>query len=164
MTGLEPLLLGSAAAGSTAATAGLFGMGGSFALGQTLMTGGTLLSAMGSSQQADATSDAADYNAALAREEGKAEAARIRKESDQRIGAMRAGISKSGVTSAGSPMLALAESAAMGELDAMNAMWAGENEANLYSQKSSSAQSSKKYTTATSLLSGVGTSLMSNAV
>ena len=51
MTGLEPLLFGMAAAGSgataTAATAGLIGAGGSFAMIPTIMTAGTVLSAAG---------------------------------------------------------------------------------------------------------------------
>ena len=68
MTGLEPLLIGAAAAGKTAATAGLFGTAGAFSLGTTLGTLGTLaggLSALSSIQGARGQASIAKANAQL---------------------------------------------------------------------------------------------------
>lgn len=138
-------------------------------MGPEVMLAGAALSAIGQVKQSKgvqreyaATAEAADYNASAARMEGRAEAARIRRQSERNLGTMRASISKSGVTSQGTPMIALAESAAMGELDAMTAMWSAENEGNLYDRKSASARRAAK-AERKALPFAVGTSLLTGA-
>jgi hypothetical protein len=156
MTGLEPVLLGSAATGSAAATAGLFGAGGAFAIGQTLTTIGALAGAAGAMQSGRAEAQANTYNAAQSRMEAAAEEARRRREGSRAIGAIRAGISKSGVTTEGTPMMVLAESAAEAELDALNARWQGEASSRLYEMRASSARKAIPYAVGASLLTGAG--------
>lgn len=138
-------------------------------MGPEVMLIGAGLSAIGQIQQSKgqqrqyaASAAAADYNAKVAEMEGASEAARIRRESSRRVGAIRAGISKSGVTSQGTPMVALAESAAMGELDAMTAMWSATNEANLYRGTAESNRMARR-TAKSALPFAVGSSLLTGA-
>ena len=156
MTGLEPVLFGSAAAGSTAATAGLFGAGGTFALGQTLTTVGALTGAMGAIQSGRAQVAANNYNAAQDRMEAAVEESRRRREGKRALGAIRAGISKSGVTTEGTPLMVLAESAADAEIDALNARWQGEASARQYEMRASAARKAIPYAVGASLLTGAG--------
>jgi len=156
MTGLEPVLFGSAAAGSTAATAGLFGAGGSFAIGQTLTTVGALTGAMGAIQAGRAEVAANTYNAAQDRMEAATEEARRRREGARALGAIRAGISKSGVTTEGTPLMVLAESAGEAEIDALNARWQGEASARQYEMRAKSARKAIPFAVGSSLLTGAG--------
>lgn len=163
MTGIEPFFLGAAATGGTAATAGLFGTAGAFSLGTTLTTlgtiatiGGLVMGAQGSQVQAQASQAAAGYNIAETREVAKVEEIRQRRQADRQIGRIRAGISKSGATMEGTPLMVLAESAAEAEIDALNTRWTAESQINREALRARSAERESYYRTGTSLLSGVG--------
>lgn len=88
-----------------------------------LMLGGGALSAYGSIYSGKAQSQAAEHNAKVAKLQGSIESQRIRKNARIQQASARATISKSGVTSSGTPMTVLAESAANAEIDAINAAW-----------------------------------------
>jgi hypothetical protein len=154
MSGLEPFLLGSAAAGGTAATAGLFGAGGSFALGQTLATVGTGLSAVGSIRQGQAASAAANYNAQMAERSAGQKEHLQRTQTQRQIGAIRAGIAKSGARTEGTPLMVLAESAANAEIDALNTRYSGQMESSLYRARGANDRRAAYWNAGTSLLTG----------
>ena len=118
------------------------------------LIGSTVISAIGQIKSGQAQAQAAEYNANLAKMEAKAEEARRRRESSQVMGKMRAGRAKSGVTAEGTPLLVLAESAEMAELDALNARWSGETQSDMYRRKASSARSAIPYTVGATLLGG----------
>ncbi len=119
-----------------------------------IMAASTLMSAAGQAKQGKAQAQAAEYNASVARMEATSEEARRRRDSDTAMGAMRTGRAKSGVTSEGTPMMVLAESAEMAELDALNARWSGETKSNLYKMEASSARKAIPYRVGATLLSG----------
>lgn len=125
-------------------------------LGDVLTVGGGIMGAAGAAQQATAAARASEYNAATARMEAKAEEDRRRRESQRQMGALRAGLAKSGVTSEGTPLMVLAESAELAELDALSARWSGETSAKLSEQRARSARKSIPYTVGASLLSTAG--------
>jgi len=124
-------------------------------LGNVLSVAGLVTSAMGAGQQYDATADAAQYNAAVERNKAAAEEDRRRRESARQLGQIRAGRAKSGVTMEGTPLMVLAESAEMAELDALNARWSGETTARLDEQRAASARKAKPYAVGSSLLAGI---------
>jgi len=147
----------TAATAATAATTGLFGTAGAFAATQTigtLATAASLASAAGAAKSSQAQYQASNYNAALATQEGQAKADRIRQDSTRQIGRIRSSIAKSGVTSEGTPLMVLAESASMGELDALNAEWSATNESNLYKSKARSERTAGAFSVGSSLLTG----------
>ena len=153
MAFLTPLAFGTAAtAGGAAATAGLFGAGGSFALAPTLMTLGTVASVAGSIQAGNAAKKAAEYNAATKEAEAQAEEYRRRQAARRQIGSIRAGVAKSGAAFEGTPLMVLAESAANAEIDALNARWSGGTQANLYRMEGRQAQRAGYIRAGTSLL------------
>lgn len=133
-----------------------------------MLIGSTAMTAMGQIQQSKAAQQSAAYNAQLAerdaeisRQQSAVEEARVRRESARDIGRIRAGISKSGVTFEGTPLLVLAESAEMAELDALNVRWTGENavsasksEATLQRMKGASAKKALPFAVGSTLLSG----------
>jgi hypothetical protein len=123
-------------------------------LGDVLAAGGTLMSAAGAARQADASAGAAQYNADLARRQGEAEEARRRREARRELGRMRAGIAKSGVTTEGTPLTVLSESAEMAEIDALSARWSAQTTAKLDESRAASARASKPLAVGASLLSG----------
>jgi len=160
----ESILFGTLASGGAAATTGLIGSAGAFSLGTTLGTlgtvasvGGALSSASGVSQSYDANAQAATYNAQVTKQQGAAEELRRRREASRRLSSIRAGIGKSGVTSAGSPLMVLAESAQQAEIDALSAQYTATNSANLSTAKAISAKRAKPYAVGSSLLSSAGT-------
>jgi len=118
------------------------------------LIGSTIISSIGQIKSGQAQAQAAEYNANLAKMEAKAEEARRRRESKKVMGKMRAGRAKSGVTAEGTPLLVLAESAEMAELDALNARWSGETQSDMYKRKASSARSAIPYTVGATLLGG----------
>lgn len=160
MAFLVPALLGTAGTAATsttaatAATSGLFGTAGAFGIGQTALTLGSGLSAMGSIRSGQAQAGAAEYNARLANIEAGSKAMQARRTGQQYIGAARAGRAKSGVTAEGTPLLAIAESAANAEIDALNAQWGGRMEAGLYRAQGRSAKQAGYIGAGTSLLAG----------
>ncbi len=118
------------------------------------LIGSTIISTIGQIKSANASADAAEYNANLAKMEASAEEARRRRESGKVMGKMRAGRAKSGVTTEGTPLMVLAESAEMAELDALNARWSGETQSDLYRRKASATRSAIPYTVGATLLGG----------
>lgn len=116
---------------------------------------GTVMSAKGAAQSADAEYASAMYNSELSKQEAAAEESRRRRESSRQLASIRAGRAKSGVTGEGSPLLVLAESAEQAELDALNARWQGTQSSQLYEMRAKSAAKSKKYAVGSELLSGV---------
>lgn len=162
MSGFEPLLFGSAATAATATTAataattGLFGAGGAFSLGSTLSTLGAGLGAMGAIGQGRAAQAAAEYNAASVMEEARSKESAQRAEAARRLGTIRSQIGKSGATSEGTPLMVLAESAANAEIDALNTLYTGERQANLYRAQGTNARKQGNFMAGTSLLSSIG--------
>lgn len=140
MTGVELFTLGTTA----------------ITLGDVLTVGSFLTGAFGSSQTYNAEAAAAEYNARIARIEAQAEEDRIRRQASRELGAIRANIGKSGVTGEGTPLLVLAESAELAELDAQNVRYMGEHGARLYEQRARSARKAIPYSIGASLLSGAG--------
>ena len=155
MAFLAPLAFGSAAAGGAAATAGLFGAGGTFALGQTLATVGTGLGVMGAVRAGQAASMAGQYNAESARMEGAVREAAQRQQTGRQLGAIRAGISKSGATMEGTPLMVLAESAANAEIDALNTRFTAGREATLSTMRGQEGRRAAYWSAGTSLLTGL---------
>jgi hypothetical protein len=160
MAFLAPLALGTAgtaaAAGvaGTAATAGLFGAGGAFALSQTLATVGTGLSVLGAVRSGQAASMAGQYNAQSALAEGAARESLIRQQAGRTMGTTRANIGKSGATTAGTPLMVLAESAANAEIDALNAQYTAGRQATLSTMRGQADRRAAYTSAGASLLSG----------
>lgn len=125
-----------------------------FTVGNMLQLAGTAIGAMGALQAGQAQANAANYNAALAQQTAAAEAERSRRASARQMGAIRAAIGKSGVTSEGTPLMVLADSAAEAEIDAMNAMWSGNQRSNMLRREGSMARREGYYRAGSSLLTG----------
>lgn len=155
MAFLAPLAFGTAATTTAAATAGLFGTAGAFALAPTLATIGTGLSIVGAIKAGQASNQAATYNADTARAEAQVEENRRRAEASRQMGTLRASIAKSGATSEGTPLLAITESAANAEIDALNAQWSGGRQAQAMLMRGKAAQTESYFRAGTSLMSGL---------
>ena len=156
MSFLPALAFGTAATATTAATTGLFGAGGSFALGTTLSTVGTAVGALGAIQGGKAESKASQYNADAARAEAQARETAQRTAAQRQLGSIRAGVSKSCATMAGTPLAVLSESAANAEIDALNTRYSGQREAALYEARGRNAKTAGYIRAGTSLLSSAG--------
>ena len=154
MAFMAPLGFGKAAAGGAAATTGLFGAGGKFALGQTLATVGTGLGVFGALQAGQAGQQAAAFNMESARMEGVMREAAQRQQSQRQIASIRAGISKSGVTTEGTPLMVLAESAANAEIDALNTRFSTGRQMELERMRGTQARRAAYWSAGTSLLAG----------
>lgn len=137
MSGFEPFF---AALGSYAPTA--------------LAVGGTLAQAGAARAQGKAEAAAAEFNARSAEQEASSRENLTRQESMRRMGAIRSQIGKSGATSAGTPLLVLAESAANAEIDALNAQYTGQRQAALYRAGGANAKAQGRAMAGTTLLSG----------
>jgi hypothetical protein len=140
----------------TAAAAGAGAAGAGFSLGSTLSTLGTISSAFSSIAAGNAQAEAAEYNAKVAQMEASQRESALRNDARRQIGAIRSGISKSGVTFEGTPLLALAESAANAEIDALNARWTGAQESELYRRRAESSRQEGFLRAGSSLLGGFG--------
>lgn len=141
MTGLEPIFLGAAAsagtgAAATAATTGLFGVGGAFSLGTTLSTLGTVTSALGAFQSGQQASVVAETNARIAERDAQIALNEAEAEADDRARAARrlegtarnnAGANVGSLE--GSALDVLADNAANDELDILRIQYSGESAA-----------------------------------
>ena len=162
MSGFEPFLFGtaataaSAAAPAVAATSGLLGAGGAFSLGSTLATAGSGLGALSAVQQGRAGQAAANYNAEVAGAEAASRERAQRDEAERRLGSIRSQLGKSGATTAGTPLLVLAESAANAEIDALNTRASGGLQQTLYRSSGRNARTAGTIRAGTSLLAGYG--------
>jgi len=102
--------------------------------------------------QGKAENAAAQFNAQTAEQEAAAKANLTRSQAARQIGATRAQIGKSGATSAGTPLMVLAESAANAEIDALNATYTGARQAALYRAGGANAKSQGRVAAGTALL------------
>ena len=116
---------------------------------------GTVMQAGAIRQQGKAENAAAQFNAQSAEQEAAAKADLIRSQAARQIGATRAQIGKSGATTAGTPLMVLAESAANAEIDALNATYTGQRQAALYRAGGANARSQSRTMAGTTLLSGM---------
>lgn len=133
---------------------------------------GTVVSVMGVLNQGQQAKQAAEYNAAVARnnaiaarQQAAANAAAQERKSRQQIGAMRAAYGASGVGLEGSPIDVLENSAAMAELDRQNILYAGTLKAQGYEStagqelmRGENAVTSSYFAAGSALLSGMGKS------
>lgn len=115
---------------------------------------GGIAQAQGIRQQADAQASASRYNAQLARMEGDAEAARIRRAGRRELARQRLRVSASGVQLEGSPLDLIVANAAQIERDAFDASRAGRNTARLDEAQARSAKRAGRTGAGTALLSG----------
>lgn len=156
MSFLPALLVGVEASAGVAATTGLFGSAGQFALGTTLSTVGTAVGALGAIKAGQAENSAAQFNADAARQEAASREAAQRAQAQRQLGAIRAGVSKSGATMEGTPLAVLSESAANAEIDALNTRYSGQRETALYESRGRNAKTAGYMRAGTSLLSSAG--------
>lgn len=129
---------------------------------------GGLLQGSGEKEQAEAEARAAMFNARIARvnsrlsrEKATDDERRLRIIGAKEIGDIRTGYASSGVTSEGSAMEVLRESAGNIELDALTIRYRGDQEAKVYElqaraedERAGSARRMGKYGMASGLLSG----------
>lgn len=163
MSGFEPFLFGAAASGGAAATSGIIGTAGAFSAATTAGTlasaaaiGGTLAAADSARQQGKAAQRAGEYNAQSALMEAKSRESAQRADSQRSLARIRANIGKSGATSAGTPLLVLAESAANAEIDALNTRFTASRQADVYRAGGANARTQGNIMAGTSLLQGAG--------
>ena len=156
MSFLPALAFGTAATGTAAATGGLFGTAGSFALGTTLSTIGTAAGIAGVIGAGKAEGAAADFNAESAQREAQSRENAQRAQAQRQLASIRAGVSKSGATMEGTPLAVLSESAANAEIDALNTRYSGQRESALYSARGQNARTAGYMRAGTSLLSSAG--------
>jgi len=136
-----------------------------------LMVAGTAIQAVGQIQQGNAAKAAADFNAAVARnqaigarQKATADAARQERESRLRAGAARAAIGASGVTGEGSALDILEANAAQEELDRLTILHGGEMQATgfetsaqLEQMRGAQAQKASRFAAGSTLLLGGAT-------
>lgn len=115
---------------------------------------GGLQQASGIRQQARAEGAAASFNAKQSREQGAAEAARIRRAGRRELARQRLRVGASGVRLEGSPLELIAANAAEVEREAMNAQIAGANNAALDEARGKNAKRAGRVGAASALLSG----------
>lgn len=114
---------------------------------------GTVMQVNAIRQQGKAEASAAEFNARSAEQDAASREGLIRQEAQRRMGTIRSQIGKSGATSAGTPLLVLAESAANAEIDALNAQYTGQRQAALYRAGGANAKSQARTMAGATLLS-----------
>ena len=117
---------------------------------------GSIVGAVGAIQGGNAENSAAQFNAQSARMEAESRENAQRAQAKQQLGAIRAGVSKSGATMEGTPLAVLSESAANAEIDALNTRYSGQREAALYEARGRNAKTAGYMRAGTSLLSSAG--------
>lgn len=98
-------------------------------LGDALMVGGTVLSAGSAYAQAETQAGMLEAEAEEKKREGIRAEQLEREENERRLSSMRAQYGASGVQMEGTPLAVLEESAAIGERNALNLRYGGENSA-----------------------------------
>tara|TARA_R100000664_G_C2757720_1_gene146106 strand:- start:1152 stop:1619 length:468 start_codon:yes stop_codon:yes gene_type:complete len=135
-----------------------------------LSAAGSVFGAFGSIQQGKAAKRAADYNAAIqrnqaiaAKQKAEFDADRQRQVAAAQRAQARAGFAKGGVVMEGTPLLVLESSAEQAELDAQAILYGGdvqatgyEAQANLSEMEGRSAKKAGYIGAGTTLLTGVG--------
>lgn len=142
MSGIEPFLAAAASAASTAAP--------------YIAAAGAVVSTYGAIQQGKAAQGAADYNAQSALLEGQSRENAQRASASRDQARIRANIGKSGATTAGTPLMVLAESAANAEIDALNTRYTAERQADVYRAGGANARRQGNIMAGTSLLQAAG--------
>jgi hypothetical protein len=117
---------------------------------------GSFIGALGSYSEGKAAQSAANFNAQSSLIEAASKERLQRQQARRQIATIRSSVGKSGVTSSGTPLLVLAESAANAEIDALNTRFAGEREAGLYRAQGKNAMKAAKFRAGAQLLSGFG--------
>jgi hypothetical protein len=107
--------------------------------------------------EAEAVADAAEYNAALAIQEGAREAARRRRLARRELASQRVAFARAGVTLEGSPLELLAQNAAELEMDALNVELDARRTANLERMRAKSIRDVSRTARGAALLSGATT-------
>lgn len=127
---------------------------------------GTVVSAIGALQSASSQRDAANYNArvaadnaVVARQQGEADAARLRRQSVKTLGDMRAAFAANGISLEGSPLDVLGDSASQFELDIQNATYNAELRALGYQNESTLSRSRADSAMTAGYLNATGTIL-----
>lgn len=130
-------------------------MGALGSAGSVIGTIGTVVSAVGAMNAGKAESNAATYNAEMARRDASSKEAAQRVQQQRQLSNIRASVGKSGATMAGTPLMVLAESAANAEIDALNTRYSGVAESNLQMSRAKNARTAGNLRAGTSLLSGM---------
>lgn len=125
-------------------------------IGTTLAVGGSVMSAKGQLAQGEADLKTANFNAKLEEIGGLQKSSLIRRRARRHKASQRVAIAKAGVTVEGSPMDALAASAAESEVDAVNAIKEANLNAIMLRRGGRTAAKNAKYGAGASLLSGFG--------
>lgn len=100
-----------------------------------------MLGGLAARNQAEFESDVAKQNATISRQRAAAEAARVRRDTQRRIGATQNAFGASGVTLEGTPIEVLGDQAMVGEEDAQLILFGGEGEAYQHLADASAAKS-----------------------
>ena len=111
-------------------------------IGTIVSAGAAVMGAVAAKNQADFQSDVAKQNAKIAQQRAAAEAARIRRDNQRRIGSQTTGFGAAGVTIEGSAADALDQSTMIGEEDAQLALFGGSLDARQQSINAKAAKSS----------------------
>jgi hypothetical protein len=118
---------------------------------------GVYMSAVGKYQEGKTQKRAHDYNAERAEEKAAYEEEQSRLRWKRLIGQQQALYAKAGVDiSSGSPLLIMSQTAAEGELEALNIRYAGENEAQMQRWYGKRAMQAAKLAAWSTLLTGGG--------
>lgn len=121
-----------------------------------LAAAGTAVAAYGSIQQGKAAQKAGEYNAQSALLEAQSRENAQRADAARNQARIRANIGKSGATTAGTPLMVLAESAANAEIDALNTRYTANRQADVYRAGGANARSQGNIMAGTSLLQAAG--------
>lgn len=101
---------------------------------------GGIFQARAAQEEAEAVEKAALFNAEIARQRGTQEMASIQRRARRELSSQRVAFAKSGVELMGSPLERLAQNAAEFETEALNASFAGRQEAELERQRANAAR------------------------
>ncbi len=124
---LTSFLTGSAASGATAATSGIFGTAGKFALGRTLSTIGTGVQVAGQISAAKDASGIMKREAALIKKQGKFDVKQRETEARKLKSRQIVTAAKSGVRRTGSVLEIMNEAADIAEEDVLNIEFGAES-------------------------------------
>lgn len=155
---------GAAGAGTAAAagagTAAAAGAGTAAAAGTSWATyaaaAASVLAANAQIQEGKAAQRAAEMNIDLAKAEAASKERLQRDRARRMISETRASIGKSGATTAGTPLMVLADSAAEAEIDALNTRWGANTQSNIYRATGRNARKASTARAGASLLTGFG--------
>ena len=127
------------------------------AVGAGVYFAGVYMSAMGKYQEGKQAKQAHDYNAEVAEQEAAYKEKESRLRFKRIIGRQLSLYAKAGVDiSTGSPLLIMSQTAAEGELEALNIRYAGENLANMERWYGKRAKRAGKIAAWSTLLAGGG--------